>query len=316
MERRKRNITGKDGFKQGGGKTVQAAGAEFIRHHKAKNSDPHTVEYHTRGIDRLIEMIEYLGIENIEELTESGVDEFVNYRLSCGIKPATINQNFRSWRPFGNFLVKREYLKHNPLDVSQLKIEKKIIQSFDRHQLKLLMNAMNLDTFCGLRNYTMMMLWIETGSRRDESLAICLDDIDWNRGQILINGKGRKQRYVPFQESFRKILRNYLKVRGRLPTDALFVSDCNNPLKSRSVNDYFVDLGQKTRLPISCTPHVFRFTFARMYIENGGDILSLKDILGHTSLAQVLHYCDMWGKNVVERHAKFSPLERLFNDDN
>lgn len=155
------------------------------------------------------------------------------------------------------------------------------------------------------------MLWLETAIRRDEALTIRLNDIEWNRGLILINGKGRRQRYVPFQETFSKILRQYIKVRGKLDMDVLFVSEFNEPLKSLSVNDYFKKLGQKARLPLRCSPHTFRYTSARMYIENGGDSFSLKDIMGHSTLTQTLHYVDMWGKNVAERHSLYSPLKQL-----
>lgn len=292
---------------------IHLAAEAFMKHCKAKNLAERTIGYHrdgTRGVEKLMTFCE---VTRPDEITEQHVRDYVIYRLESGIKPATINQNLRTWKVFGNFLKDYNYIPRNPfLIIEKLKVERKIQETLDNDQIQKLFETLNLHTFVGLRDYAIMMLFLETGCRLREALEIKISDIDWRGYLIKINGKGRKQRYVPFQETLANLLREYISVRGRLEHDVLFVSRDDLPLKNRSIIDNFEKYGLKARIRIRCTPHIFRYTFARMYIENGGDPFSLKTILGHTTMDMVNHYVETWGTDIAKKHAKFSPVERLF----
>lgn len=294
---------------------IHLAAESFIKHCRAKNLAKKTIDYHRDGTRGVIKMMNFLGIKRTDELAEHHVRDYILYRLESGIKPATINQNLRTWKVFGNYLEAAGHVQHNPFAViERLKVEQKFIETFNTEQLTKLLETPNRNTFVGMRDHLLMMLFLETGCRLREALEIKLADIDWQAYLITVNGKGRKQRHVPFQDTFAKLLRQYIKVRGKLDHDYLFVSIENRPLKNRSIIDNFTDYGRRARIRnVRCTPHTWRYTFARLYIQNGGDPFSLKAILGHTTMTMVDHYVQMWGTDLVDKHAKYSPVERLFN---
>ncbi|MFD1955840.1 tyrosine-type recombinase/integrase [Paenibacillus thailandensis] len=284
----------------------------FLKTCRAKNLADHTMKYHANASKIIIRMMTYHGLKRTDEITKDHVIDFVNYRQECGIRPASINQNLRSWRVFGTHMVEIGVHETNQFNLEPLKVERLFIKTFSDDQLAVLLDTPRKNEFVGFRDYVLMLLFIETGIRLNEALMIKISDIDWRRGTIKVYGKGRKERAVPFQATLEKHLQNYVRLRGKLDHDFLFVSIDNKPLKARSVQDNLRKYGRLSRIrDVNATPHVFRYTFARLYIQNGGDPFSLKNLLGHTTIAMVNHYVDMWGTDTAEKHAKYSPLEGL-----
>ncbi|WP_198158010.1 tyrosine-type recombinase/integrase [Paenibacillus sp. P22] len=226
---------------------------------------------------------------------------------------ATINKLIRGWRAFFNWVHTEGYVDTNPFNgIGTIKAEKRIIETFSDAQLKAILAAPNRSTFTGYRDYTIMMTLLDTGVRISELAGIRMFDIDWKARHILVYGKGRKERLVPFSRTLEKALRTYLEVRGVLETDNLFVNIDNNPFKVRGIQETIADYGKEARIKgVRCSPHTFRHTFAKLYIMNGGDAFSLQKILGHTSLEIVRMYVNLFGTDVNAQHAKFSPLDRL-----
>lgn len=314
---RRKNIGLRISEDEGGNEAsnINLAIKSFIKDCVARNLADHTIKYHQNCANVLLKFMNYSELTRTDEITKEHVLDFIRFRLSCGIKAVSINQNLKSWTPFGNYLCDMGIFAENPFNVEKLKVEKLYTETYTEAQLDILLETPNRNDFVGYRDYVLMLLFVETGVRLSEALAIKLSDIDWRNGLIKIFGKGRKHRTVPFQFTLDKSLDEYIRIRGKLNHDFVFVSIDNNPLKTRSVQDNFRKYGRLARIRnVNCTPHVFRFTFARLYIQGGGDLISLKNILGHTTLAMVLHYADMWGTDVAEKHAKFSPLERLKKD--
>src|SRR5690606_23288356 len=109
-----------------------------------------------------------------------------------------------------------------------------------------------------------------------------------------------------------KVLRQYLKVRGNSPSKALFISQDDEALSSRRIQELLRDYGKQANITnVRVSPHTFGHTFAKMYIQNGGDPFSLQTILGHSTMDMVRRYVNMYGKEIDEAHRKFSPLSRI-----
>lgn len=289
----------------------------FLRESKIRNLSEFTIRYYRQQLELFRKHLEkQQQPTNPSKITEHIIKEhIILYMMDRGNKEKTINTLLRAVKTFFNFLVSESYLLRNPTEnVKLLKHKKTIIQTFSREQLHTILSQPNLSTFVGVRDYTIMLLFIETGIRAKELENIRLDDVKWNDNLILIReGKGYKERHVPIQTTMKKQLAKYVQLRGQLETDILFVNIDNGPISKRQVQIRISKYGQMANITnVRCSPHTFRHTFAKMSVQNGANVFALQAVLGHTSLDMVRNYVNMFSTDVLEAHRKFSPVEKLF----
>jgi integrase/recombinase XerD len=245
------------------------------------------------------------------------IESLIEEKQSEGAADSTINMYLRGWRAFFNWLHNEGFIVDNPMaNVKLIKAEKRVIQTFSKAQVKRLLDTPNRTTFTGYRDYVLMLLLLDTGVRITEAEGIRTTDIDWANHTIKVFGKGRKERFVPFQGTLEKHLREYISIRGVLPHDFLFVNIDDGPLKKRTMQQEIAKYGAAAGIKdVRVSPHTFRHTFAKFYVMNGGDPFSLQKILGHTSLEIVRVYVNLFGTDIAKQHRKFSPLEHLEDGD-
>lgn len=205
-------------------------------------------------------------------------------------------------------------IPHNIADELDLVIaEKKMVQTFTKEQTIQVLNQPDRNSFTGFRDYTIMMVFLETGMRVSELAALELDDVIFKENEIRIrNGKGRKARSVPFQKICDKILKKYIRERGDAETNALFINIDNQPLKKRTIQESIQTYGRMAQARgVRVSPHTFRHTMAKFYLINGGDIFSLQRISGHSSLEMIRYYVELFSSDIQEQHKKYSPVENM-----
>lgn len=198
-------------------------------------------------------------------------------------------------------------------EIKLVKAEKKMIQTFTKEQVVALLQQPDKKTFTGLRDYTMMVVMLETGMRIGELLHLKVDDVFLKELEIRIQkGKGGKARRVPIQKTCAKILKQYLGERDDAATDALFISINEAPLNIRTFQENVQEYGRKAGITgVRVSPHTFRHTMAKFYILNGGDVFTLQQILGHSTLDMVRYYVELFSKDIKEQHQKYSPVEHM-----
>ena len=234
-----------------------------------------------------------------------------------GNKPQTVNMRLRTLRQFFGFLVGEGYLAENPVArIEKLKTAETLITAMSKEQVRRLLAVPDRKTFTGLREYTIMMLLLDTGLRLSEVSGLRLGDINFKESYIKVMGKGARERNVPLQRKLKKLLKEYLAHRGAdLDHDFIFVTIENRPMSNRLIQDKIEIISRKAGVnEVRTSPHIWRHTFAKMYILNGGDPFSLKRILGHKSWEMVHHYVNLFGSEVSSQHRKASPLENLPDD--
>lgn len=295
-----------------------AAIRTFKRRCVVRNLTEDTLRYYD---DMLLILVDCLAREDINrpiDVTRKHLeDAIIKRKTERKLTDSTLNTNIRGWRAFFNFLHDEGYIPENPAEgFKTIKAEKRVIETFTKPQLKALFNAPDRNTFTGYRDYVMMLTLFETGIRVAELEGAQIAGINWKDRLLKVYGKGRKERLVPFQDTLYRQLREYVSIRGLLDHDSLFVNIDNRPLKKRRIQEIISEYGEQANITgVRVSPHTFRHTFARNYIMNGGDVFSLQKILGHTSLEIVRTYVNLWGTDIVKQHRKFSPLERLHDDD-
>lgn len=289
----------------------------FLRDCKIRNLSEHTVKYYRNELIAFRNMLEKQGISTYpEDITLKTLkDHVILYMMEkLNRKESSINTRLRAIRAFFNFLEKEGMITENPVrDLSLLKQKKTVIETFTREQLHAILRQPDQSTFTGFRDYTIMLLLIETGIRARELVSLSVSDIRWEDSQILVDGKGNKERLVPIQTTMKRQLKKYVAVRGDIPSDALFVTIDNTPLSRRQLQTRIQKYGRMANIKnVRCSPHTFRHTFAKMAVQNGADVFSLQAVLGHASLEMVRNYVNLFSTDVYESHKRFSPLEKLF----
>jgi site-specific recombinase XerD len=164
------------------------------------------------------------------------------------------------------------------------------------------------------RNQTIFMLMLDTGLRMGELINLKMDDIHMNEGLLKVIGKGKKERIVPMGSNAQRALQRYLFRYRPKPfstsIDYVFLSQVGKPLTDNSVKLIFSRLAKRSGVA-RLHAHLCRHTFATRFLINGGDVFTLQQILGHSTLEMVRHYVNLAANHVAIQHQKFSPLDRL-----
>ena len=158
------------------------------------------------------------------------------------------------------------------------------------------------------------MLLIDTGIRSGELIKLKIEDVRMNEGLLKVTGKGRKERIVPMGSNAQRVLQRYLFRYRPKPANPnitnVFLSELGGPFTENGLKLVFSRLAKKSGVA-RLHAHLCRHTFATRFLINGGDVFSLQQILGHSSLEMVRNYVNLASSHIIIQHQKFSPLDRL-----
>lgn len=321
-KRRNNLIVEKDSYKGSGSKlTWDEAVDIYIRAKKAETASERTVQFEKEVLANYKNIMLEQKIEpSVEDVTvEMLRQHFVMYMVETkGYALSTINNRISGVKRFFSFLHREGWITKNPAALLKLRSGHQTpIYSFTDEQVGSLLNQPDRNTFTGFRDYTMINLILDTGVRLGEIVNLRVNQVDFKQSFLLqVIGKSKRPRDVPFCEEVRKVLLKYVKIRGDLPIETLFVTIDGRPLKSRTFQEILQEYGEKAGIDgVRNSPHTLRHTFAKMYILNGGDPYSLQEILGHTTQDMVKRYVNLWKPEKKIQHTKASPM-RNFHRNN
>ncbi|MBS4193464.1 tyrosine-type recombinase/integrase [Lederbergia citri] len=251
----------------------------------------------------------------ISRVMRHDIDNYVEYLQNERVlSNGAINTTLRAIRALFGFLKESKFIRNNPMKgYPLLKIRSGNIEAFNMKQVRQLLNATDKRTFTGVRDYTYMLLLLETGLRLSESAAILVEDVKLSEGVIFVrHTKNNFHRYVPIQAKMKEQLRRYLKLRGTCETDHLFVTIDGEAMQRATMQRLVAKYGRKAGIKgVRCSPHTLRHTFAKMSVMNGAGVFELQKILGHSTMEMVRVYVNLYSSDVYEKHKDFSPLKDL-----
>ena len=227
--------------------------------------------------------------------------------------PITYNTLLRGLGVFLRFLHTEGFVDEE-IKLPKIKNIQSSIHPLTPDQIRKIFNSFDTSNFGGLRNKVIFSLMLDTGIRLSELSGLEMEDVDLNEGYMVVRGKGRKERYVPFGKSIRKLLWTYMKQRSKYSKEgvfSLFITQTGTSLSRGGVGMIFKRLKKKLNLPGRFHPHLLRHSFAVNYINNGGDSFSLQRILGHTTQAMTSRYVTLSTTNIKNQHQRFSPMDRI-----
>ena len=230
------------------------------------------------------------------------------------LSSATIHGHVRTLRAFFNWLLVEGLAQNSPAkDLKPPKVTRKVVSTLSDEEIGAILNTFSISP-SDARNRTLFMLLIDTGLRIGELVNLKMDDVHMDEGYLKVMGKGKKERIVPIGNNAQRALQRYLFRFRPKPdnpvTNNVFLSTSNKPLTENSMKLMFARLSQRSGV-CRLHAHLCRHTFATRFLINGGDVFSLQQILGHSTLTMVSHYVNLASSHVVIQHQKFSPLDRL-----
>ena len=234
----------------------------------------------------LKEYLEYLNKKdlNLINITYKDVKQYLSYLYDKNYSNSSLSRKISTLRSFYKYLYNESLIKKNPyLYVSLPKKEKKLPRYVNYEDLDLILNIPDLETKDGIRDRLILEILYGTGIRVSELCNIELKDLDLKEKTIRITGKGDKERIVLYGEYCSEILDKYLKVRD-IKEKKLIQSNNGNKINASSIQKILKDILKRASLKKNITPHVFRHTFATHLLNEGCDILTVKELLGHSSL--------------------------------
>lgn len=288
---------------------------EFLITQELRGNSEKTVKYYSNCLSP---MVNFIG-GNIE-VSSLSVKQLREYALN--LKQRDISSNsFKTYlkgiKAFLNWLYSEEYTQINFSDKIELpKAKRKTIDVLTPQEIKVLFSLFDTKNYQGLRNYCICALMLDSGLRRSEIVSLKLSDVHISECYIIVNGKGDKQRIVPLGNYSRKHLIKYISQRPYgITCDSLFLTRTFEPITDTVINRLFKTL-KTTKVhdvPLipRIHPHLLRHTFATTYLENGGNIYSLQQILGHTTLDMVKKYVHLTQSKTVVNFKNYSPLDNL-----
>lgn len=261
-----------------------------------KNASKHTISNYLRDIDSFISFLTSKNIHSIKDVTYLDVRGYLSFLNKKAYSRKTIARKLSSLRSFYRFLVRENYLEINPFQmVSTPKLEKKLPNFLYPDEINELLAIPESTNPLGVRDKAMLELLYASGIRVSELVSLDLKSVDLSIGTALVFGKGAKERYVPLGNYAIEALKIYLEMaRPKLnkTTDekALFLNKEGGRLSDRSVRRMIDKYVQYLSISKKISPHTLRHTFATHLLNNGADLRTVQELLGHVNISTTQIY--------------------------
>lgn len=272
-----------------------------------------TKESYSYDLKMYITFLQKRKKENVKEITEEDITEFLKYRSNIQEATSTIAHNLTVIKNFHAYLLKIGVVGQDvSINISRPKLKKSIPRSLSMEDIDKLLDI-QLDTVFDYRNKAMIELMYGAGLRVSELISLDLHSIDFVNCLIRITGKGSKERMVPIGEYSIYYLKLYLEKRDSMlkkeACNALFL---NNHGKRMTRQGFFKNLKQilkKQGLREDIHPHTLRHSFATHLLSRGADLRSIQELLGHSDISTTKIYTHVSDEKVMEDYKKYHPRE-------
>jgi len=230
------------------------------------------------------------------------------------LSTATIHGYVRTLKAFFNWLDVEGLAQTNPAkDLKPPKVTRKVVSTLSDEEIRAILSTFSTSP-TDARNQALFMILLDTGLRIGELVNLKMEDVHMDEGYLKVLGKGKKERIVPIGNNAQKVLQRYLFRFRPKPINPVvqnvFLSQSSNPLTENSMKLMFTRLAKRSRV-CRLHAHLCRHTFATRFLINGGDVFSLQQILGHSTLEMVRLYVNLASSHVAIQHQRYSPLDHL-----
>ena len=242
------------------------------------------------------------------KITDLNLNNYISTLFSIGLKSSSINRKISSIKHFYLFLLKKKVIKNSPADeITTPKQEKYLPTSMSEDEVESLLGSPKFSIKIERRDKAMLEILYATGMRISELVNLKLTDIDFNRSELKVFGKGSKERLVPYGEKAAEALRIYLEDRKKLDSKDVFLSNRGTRITRGAFWQRIKIYIKRENLKSSISPHTLRHAFATHLLNRGADLRSVQILLGHSDLSTTQIYTHIAKKRLGEILKKHHP---------
>ena len=287
--------------------TLAQALDEFCRHNHIKGLAKETQKQYRIVVGNFVKC---LGENNpVSIITEKSLDEYLYHQKMRGIKEVTLASMMKHIRRFINFCVGRGYMEK--IAVTIPKYEEELKEPYTAEEMKLLLARPQSKRWTEWRCWAMTNYFFSTGQRLSTALNVQICHLDLEKATVkLVWNKDKKQKYMPLSSALVNVLREYIELSGLQEDDYLFPEYEGGQLTRRGAEDSMTDYNH-SRGVVRTGIHLFRHTFAKGYIQNGGNPVKLQKLLNHKTIDQTMRYVNLYGNDVSSDLDAYNPLDNF-----
>ena len=242
----------------------------FLTDRKISGCSESTLVFYKYVIGKFLRYIKENKLDSSVEAIHQHILPFFSHMQQQNLSPSTYHTLFRGLGAFTRFLHQEGYVK-DEIRLPKVKQPQTTIAPLSPSQMKTILHSFDTNTYLGIRNYTIVRLFLDTGMRLSELSQLQVNEVNLEEGFVLVHGKGAKDRYVPIGRSTTKCLWNYIKKRAVIDVNTnsyLLLTQRGTPLSARGIQIVFRSLKKKLNLDgRKLSPHLLRHSFALAYMN-------------------------------------------------
>ena len=280
-----------------------------------KKTSKNTVEAYKRDIVAFEGFLAERGVSAVTDASNADVAAYMMELKDGGKSKATINRKLSSIRAFYRYLLKHNAVKVNPTeDIKSPRVERKELEYLTIEEVEKLLEAPD-DSIKGLRDRAMLEVLYATGIRVSEIIELKMQDVNLRMGFITCSGEHGRARIVPMGVMARKALDEYilssrkalLKEKEDGPDMPLFLNYMGEPFSRQGFWKVLKQYGKKVDLEEKITPHILRTSFAVHMVQNGADLKSLQELMGHEDIMATQIYLSVSKNRIKDVYDRTHP---------
>ena len=296
-----------------GATIVEKAIAKFIRALQERNASAHTIKAYRTD---LAQFADYIGPQSWRDIDHVLIRGYLANLYERGLSKTSVARALAALRSLYRWLAQEGEVEQNPAAlVATPKLPKKLPRVPTIEEVNTVLDSeMPECSAFSERDQVILELLYGCGIRNSELIGINLDDIRWSNEVVLVRGKGRKERYVPFGDSAKAAVQAYLPARQRVLGEtrrtserALLINLRGARLTTRSVGRIVKQIAVARGLSPDVHPHTLRHAFGTHMLEEGADLRAIQEMLGHERLSTTQRYTQLTVKHVMEVYDKTHP---------
>lgn len=285
--------------------SVGQAAAEFFSYNEIKGLAAASQKQYQLYIGKFVEW--YGADEPIAELTSKKLDSYLFMKKAEGLKDVSLATTMKHIRAFVKFAFKRGYMEEVEVTIPKYEIELK--EPYTDAEMGLLLAKPKTKNWVEYRSWVMINYFYSTGQRLSTVLNIKVEHLDLYNSRVRLEwNKDKIKKWMPLSSAIVRILREYIEVSDLQEQDYLFPEYEGKQLKNRSAEDAIADYN-KRRGVNKTSIHLFRHTFAKTYIMNGGNPMKLQKLLNHKTLDMTMRYVNLYGEDIANDLDLLNPLD-------
>lgn len=273
-----------------------------------------TLDSYKIDINQYMLYLKQQGISQLSLASKSNIIGYLMQLQKAGRAPATISRRLAAIKTLYRFMLSEELIATDPAaDLESPKLSQRLPQVLTFQEVDKLLNQPQIDTPSGLRDKAMLELLYATGIRVSEMVTLDVEHVNLDVGYIRCLGKGAKERIVPMGSVAIKSVKEYLAVgrvkltKGRSTENSLFVNQHGRRLTRQGFWKIIKKYARKGKIGKNITPHTLRHSFATHLLENGADLRSVQEMLGHADITTTQIYTHLTRSRLKEVYSQTHP---------